>query len=318
MTLKVVFRKYASLDGKTKNLVERVSDGSIIKRFDRTPLPKSRNDVICPHFLELKWAYGCPFNCAWCYLKGTLRRCPEKTKPIVKDFNRIEKHLNSFFDIKTIPEILNSGEITDSLWYENNGNSFSKFIIPKFEESDKGHKILFLTKSTNIKNILSMKPNGYSIMSFSLNAEEVSKRWEKAPSIKNRIKAAAELFNIGCHVRARIDPMVPIQDWEKHYMNLVDLIFSNFEPERITIGSLRGLNSTIGQAKDKSWVKYLSESSNWGRKIEFNLRRKMYLTIINYLRESYKFKKVALCKETKEMWESLKLNYKDMKCNCTF
>jgi hypothetical protein len=25
------------------------------------------------NILELKWAYGCPFDCAWCYLKGTFR-----------------------------------------------------------------------------------------------------------------------------------------------------------------------------------------------------------------------------------------------------
>ncbi len=121
----VKYDYYPMLDGSTKQLVKQVHDGSIIKRFDKTPLPKTSNDVVCPHFLELKWAYGCPFNCAWCFLKGTLRFLPTKTCPIVKDYKKIESHLNTFFD-ETVnngypKEVLNSGEISDSLMYENNG-----------------------------------------------------------------------------------------------------------------------------------------------------------------------------------------------------
>jgi len=71
--LKVHFKEYKQLDGSSKMLVSRVGDGSIITRFDKTPLPGSRGDVVCPHFLELKWATGCPYSCAWCYLQGTFR-----------------------------------------------------------------------------------------------------------------------------------------------------------------------------------------------------------------------------------------------------
>jgi len=309
------------LDGSTKQLVKQVRDGSIIKRFDKTPLPKASNDVVCPHFLELKWAYGCPFNCAWCFLKGTLRFLPTKTCPIVKDYKKIESHLNMFFD-ETVGngypnEILNSGEISDSLMYENNGRSFSKFILNIFDTQDK-HKVLFLTKSIWIKNLLKLKVNGSPIISFSLNASRVSKRWEKrAPPIRKRIEAARQLWEVGYKVRIRIDPMVPIQNWNIHYRNLVDRVFSNFEPERITIGSLRGLQSTINNVIDKSWVKYLSENSNWGKRIDFNTRFSMYFDIINYLKENFDFKNIALCKETIRMWNKFRIDYKKMKCNCT-
>ena len=73
MNTKVATWEYPLLDGSRQNLVKRVGDGSIITRFERTPLPARPTDVVCPHFLELKWATGCPFDCAWCYLKGTLR-----------------------------------------------------------------------------------------------------------------------------------------------------------------------------------------------------------------------------------------------------
>ena len=110
--------------------------------------------------------------------------------------------------------------------------------------------------------------------------------------------------------------MVPVENWEKFYTDLIDRIFNSFIPERITLGSLRGLQSTINGTSDKSWVKYLSERSNWGRKIDINLRLAMYKTIISYLNEKYKYDKIALCKETLAIWDILKMDYKNIKCNC--
>ena len=83
--LKAHFKRYRILDGTTKECLQRISDGSIIKRFEHTPYPEKDDDVVCPHFMELKWGYGCPYNCAWCFLKGTLRMLPEKTSPKTKN-----------------------------------------------------------------------------------------------------------------------------------------------------------------------------------------------------------------------------------------
>jgi len=63
---KINYKEYKNLNGEKRKLVSHVNDGSIITRFDKTPLPQKATDVVCPHFLELKWAYGCPFDCSWC------------------------------------------------------------------------------------------------------------------------------------------------------------------------------------------------------------------------------------------------------------
>jgi len=88
--LRVHYKKYNELNRRKRTLVTKVNDGSIIARFDKTPLPEKPTDVVCPHFLELKWAYGCPFDCSWCYLKGTFRFRPDGLKPVVKDYEKIE------------------------------------------------------------------------------------------------------------------------------------------------------------------------------------------------------------------------------------
>lgn len=307
---------YQLINDEESLLVERVGDGSIINRFDKTPLPIRSTDVICPHFIELKWAYGCPFDCAWCYLKGTFRFHPTKTKPVFKDRQKIELHTRRFLEEVTTPEILNTGEIADSLMGESLGEPFSKFIIPMFEEQNR-HKVLFVTKSDNIKHLLEIKPHNQVIISFSLNSDEVAKRWEKgAPPVDRRIEAGRKLSQAGYEVRIRIDPMVPVQGWEKQYVDLVNQIFASFTPERITLGSLRGLQTTINGSKDTSWVEYLTEKSNWGKKIDFKTRYELYTTVINLLKDKHNYTSVALCKETLAMWGRLGMDYKKIRCNC--
>ncbi len=304
---------YGMLDGTRKSFVSQVGDGSIISRFDKTPIPSKTTDVVCPHFLELKWATGCQYNCAWCFLQGTLRFIGKN--PRIKNWNKIEEHVNTFLNNSSSPEILNSGELADSLLSEDDEKPFSKFIISLFENQTR-HKVLLLTKSNNIKNLLEIDKHNNVIISFSLNAKAVADKWERAPKIEYRLEAAKKLNEAGYKVRVRIDPMVPVFDWDKHYTELVDSLFENFIPERITLGSLRGLQSTINNSKDKSWVSFLSEKSNWGKKVDFNTRYEMYSSIIEYIREKYIYNRVALCKETIEMWNKLELDYKNIKCNC--
>jgi len=202
--------------------------------------------------------------------------------------------------------------------WESSRKPFSKFIIPIFEEQNR-HKVLFVTKSDNIKNLLEISPHNQVIMSFSPNADEVAKRWEKgAPSVDRRIEAGRRLSQAGYEVRIRIDPMVPVPDWKMHYTNLIDHIFRSFVPARITLGSLRGLQTTINGAADKSWQEYLKENSNWGKKVEFNTRYEIYATVINQLKEDYNYEEVALCKETLAMWAKLGMDYKKIKCNCVW
>jgi spore photoproduct lyase len=309
---------YQLINNKESRLVERVGDGSIITRFDKTPPPTRSTDVICPHFIELKWAYGCPFDCAWCYLKGTFRFHPTKTKPVFKDRQKVEMHTRRFLEEVTTPEILNTGEIADSLMGEGLSEPFSKFIIPIFEEQNK-HKVLFVTKSDNVKHLLEINPHNQAIISFSLNADEAAKRWEKgAPSVDRRIEAGRKLSQDGYELRIRIDPIVPIPNWKPQYTNLIDQIFASFTPERITLGSLRGLQTTINGSKDTSWVGYLTEKSNWGKKVDFRTRYEIYATIINLLKNKYNYSSVALCKETLAMWGRLGMDYKKIKCNCVW
>ena len=295
--------------------IDKVKDGSIIKLFNKTPKPQNITDVVCPHFYELKWANGCNFNCAWCYLNGTYRFLAQGKKPRLKNIDIILDHLDYFLKNVNGNYLLNSGELSDSLLFENDGAPLTKKIIPKFMNQDQ-HKLLILTKSIHVDNLLKIKATNHVIISFSLNSFKVAEQWEKAPKVIDRIKVAKKLYNAGYTIRIRIDPMVPIENWRKDYILLIDTIFKNFTPERITMGSLRGLQSTINNSKDKSWIKYLSETSNWGKKVDTGHRLAMYSKIINYLKTEYNYNEIALCKETMDVWNKLNLDFRKIKCNC--
>lgn len=315
--LKVTYRPIQSLTGQLNRRIERISDGSIITRFNKTPLPKKPNDVVCPHFLEFKWANGCNFDCSWCYLNGTFRFSGGK-RPKLKSLPKIWRHLYTFLNAESPPELLNAGELSDSLLFENNDVQWTIQLNKQIDRFNghSSHKILYVTKDTRISGLLKIDRPDRFIISFSLNALPVAKRWERAPRPTSRIRAAKKLAKKGYQIRIRIDPIVPIPNWQKAYENLLELIFSNLVPERVTLGSLRGLASTIANCPDRTWVKFLDESSNWGKKVEFETRKEIYKVILDSLESQYGYSSIALCKETISMWQALGLNYKNIRCNC--
>lgn len=335
MPLKIVFIKYRMLDGTEKKLLKKVGRGSIIRLFNKTAYPEKDTDVVCPHFHELVCVYGCPYNCAYCYLKGTFRFFQRDNGRIPVRFKKekdIIKSIRAFLQASAMgqipPTILNTGELADSLATESKvfyGRAFSEYIMPFFQGTS--HKVLFLSKGTNVKNFLENEWQKNAILSWSLNAYPVAERWEKlAPHPKERIEAARQVAEAGYAVRIRIDPMVAIEGFDQHYQNLVGDLLDGVTPSRITLGCLRGLTSTVSMAKDKSWVKYLTEKSSWGRKPPIDTRFRLYANIIDELEEwgygerplrNY----IGVCKDALAIWRMLNqeygLDYQKIKCNCT-
>lgn len=285
----------------------------ITRKFEKTP-----PSIVCPHFWELRWAYGCPYDCAYCYLRGTFMgnknpRYPHSIERILGALEMAFKGLNE-------PTIFNSGELSDSLM----NPILMEQIADKFEEQDK-HKLLLLTKSGNV-NFLIKKPRKQTIVSFSLNAIEPAKLWENfAPSPDKRINAAREVAEAGYETRVRIDPIFPIKNWQTQYGDLLHLIFSKLTPERITLGTPRGLRKTLRFSKDLSWTKYFGERSGWGKKIPTAVRKEIYLYFYEKLHDlGFDVSKVALCKESVEMHRELGRdvgtypNWENCRCNCVW
>jgi len=97
-----------------------------------------------------------------------------------------------------------------------------------------------------------------SILSWSLNSEEVSKEFEiGAPSFERRLQAARKVQEAGYRIRIRLDPIVPIPEWKTAYANTIHKIFENVNPESVTIGTsgLRKASTRWGirSSNPRSW-----------------------------------------------------------------
>jgi spore photoproduct lyase len=165
-----------------------------------------------------------------------------------------------------------------------------------------------------------------TVASFSLNATDVWKRWEnRTPSPQQRINAAKQLMSCGYEVRIRIDPIIPIQDWEASYEDLIYALFSELpsNPDRITLGTPRGLAKTLIFAKDRTWERIAftdnPDHSGWGKKAPFQVRKEIYLFFYQKLTTlGFDRTRIALCKETPMMWKELGASFQDCKCNCVW
>jgi spore photoproduct lyase len=308
MRTKVVVKSRVELVPEPLRKGARVYGDGVIRWFDKTP-----PGIVCPHFWELNWAYGCWFDCAYCYLQGTLRG---NKKPRHRPVGEVLAALDSFFREQDEPQILNSGELADSMVFPQ----VIKRISDKFEEQGK-HKLLVLTKSANI-GVLLDRPRRQTVFSFSLNAPEVWRLWEhRTPPPEARIRAAKAAYELGDEVRVRIDPIFPIEGWREAYENLVYELLSELTPERVTLGTPRGLAKTLMYARDRSWAAVFrgGEKTGWGWKVAPGVRAEVYGFLYDKLVELGVDKgKIALCKETEEMWRRLGLDPRSIRCNCVW
>lgn len=283
-------------------VTQRTRKSRFIRLFNRTP-----NGIVCPHFWLLAWADGCPYRCAYCYLLGTFRG---NVEPVVfSNLDDLDRELDQFFASKS-GRILNAGELNDSLAITD---SVPIRLIQHFACQDR-NKLLLLTKSANVRNLLDLDHNSQTIVSFSVNAVEVSKRFENgAPGLSERLKAAGMCKDAGYPIRIRLDPMIPVEDWQVMYEHVVDEI-NILKPERVTLGALRYFPVArifAGKlGRDISVFDYAVERSVDGRRrVPKLLRLEMYRTALKRLKMP-----AAVCKETRDVVELLRLN---QRCNCT-
>jgi len=289
----------------------KIGDGTVIAKFEQT-----KEGIVCPEFWECKPFNGCNYNCQWCYLNGTYRFKKDERgvkigkKATFKDKDKVQDHIQKAMDAITESTLFNCGEVSDALLYPW---MLEKHVLPVFKAAFKkhGHKVLLLTKDTNVGFLFNAKAQNCAIIAFSVNAAFVSSTWEvDAPHPWARLEAAKKVSEYGYPVRLRIDPMVPVEEWEKGYGELVDKIMEYVpKTEVITIGSLRMMTTNLRICKelgnDTTYTDYLGEKTSRDLRAPEAVRIEMYDFIIRDLRKKGYTGHIALCKETTEVWKNL-------------
>jgi spore photoproduct lyase len=266
--------------------------------------------IVCGPFHALSYYIGCPYKCTYCYLQGTFRG---RVDPVV--YTNREKLLAELDEWLAQPgELrLNAGELEDSLALDGQIPLVDD-LVPRFAAQNR-HKLLLVTKSTNVRNLLKWDPQGQVIVAFSVNAPSVWQRYELGtPHPLRRVEAAARVKDAGYYVTLRLDPMIPLDGWQEEYPSLIEAVHDIFRPDQWTLGSLRYYPGLPGWARrvgrDTSIYAFGAERSpEDGRKrIPLETRAAMYSAATEAIRRHDPDVLVHPCKETVELYRRLGLN----------
>jgi spore photoproduct lyase len=277
----------------------------------------------CSKFYKLTAYNNCNFWCEYCYLYLTFRTSPVSTHFVNYDrlFSEIEK-----FDQQRVPNalrVLNLGELGDPLAVDD-VTGLSEQLVPFMPSHARNTRLLFLTKSDCVRDLLQLEHGGQTIISFSVNTDKVWQYLEhRTPSPAERLKAGRAVQKAGYEVRLRIDPVIRYSTWEEDYKKLVDLIFDYVHPTRITIGEYRpaeGLSNHIrARFPESTLLKVNGSLIAEAGKLRYprNYRIEMFRTIVDSIRRHDNKVRIALCKETPQVWRAAGLKGAGLFCNCT-
>jgi spore photoproduct lyase len=289
--------------------------------------------MVCPHFERLKLASnGCFYQCDWCYLKLTYRAAfPFITVRV--QYDRIKEQIQKRLNQSREPVIFNSGELADSLSMEHLTRAGREFI-PWFGQTQNGY-LYMLTKSDNVNDILDLPHNGRTVIAWSMNNGEVSRKFEiGSPSFEQRLAAAKKIQEAGYRVRIRLDPIVPFEGWQSGYKDTIKRIFQTISPESVTIGTLRfeegfyKMRNTFFTNRELTkfvggMVPMFSPKLFPGTKrpksgkhsFPEEKRAKIFSFVIAEIRKNSDCP-IALCKESATVWEKVGLPLSQCSCAC--
>jgi spore photoproduct lyase len=261
---------------------------------------------ICCLYYNLDVAAGCDLGCSYCILQGYLNSPLLTIYCNLEDlFGELERKLDSpkFFRIGT-------GELTDSLTFDHITQQ-SPELVRYFAQ--KSNAIIELkSKNIHIENILGLDHNRRTVVSWSMNADEVVAREEQhAPSITARLKAAAAVQKAGYRLGFHFDPMIDHPGWQEHYRDIVHRIFSAIRPENIawiSLGALRyppGMDDLIRERHPESRIVLGELLQGKDKKMRYfkPVRVEMFSSMYEWIRHYSKEVFIYLCMESDDVWK---------------
>ena len=276
----------------------------------------------CPYYKLVPLSNGCPYYCTYCYLAFVYR----KYAPFIKiniNYNTMFKQIRKAVTGSGGKVSFNMGEMLDSLALDHITN-LTTMLIPFFSGFSHGF-LMLLTKSSNIENLLAVKPNGQTVVSWSLNSRQMIAEYELGTaSLAERIEAARRCQSHGYRIRIRIDPGILCPNWQAEYDDLIRRTLAIVRPENITLGMLRLLPGHFrlaaaaygDRARKLSNHNFVRGASDGKLRYPAKERVEFYTFLIDAIRSFDKEVSISLCRETPEIWSIFKDRCKPRKCNC--
>lgn len=278
----------------------------------------------CPNYWHFS-PYGfCPYGCHYCYLAGT----PGVWfSPTVKVFLNLDEILDEVGRAATRlarPTAFYLGKLQDGLALEPL-SGYARTMIPFFAQHPYARMVI-LTKSADAENLPDLEHAGRTILSWTVNAPEVTQLFEcSTPNIAARLDAMRRCAQAGYPVRAVVMPIIPLADWQETYGQLMATLLESVPLSRITLGSIcsypqaqRLMELKLGRQNAISTLLGRGPTKSDDGRLRFSrsTREEVYRYLIDCIRQHRPDLEIGLCLEDESMFAGLDLTESMGRCNC--
>ncbi|OQW53399.1 MAG: hypothetical protein A4S09_07305 [Proteobacteria bacterium SG_bin7] len=270
--------------------------------------PGFKPGLICCNYFVLNLGLQCNMNCSYCYLQSYIN------SPYMTIYSNIDAAISQMRELaEKYPDKafrVGTGETIDSLSLDPL-TLYSRHLISFFNEFPKW-TLELKTKSDHVDQFLDVNPAGNTVVSWSINPQNIITHEEHGTaSLEERLSAARKCRDKGYQVGFHIDPMIWHPGWKKNYSDLVNEVAKRFRPNEVAHISLGALRF-VAEQKDimrerfgmKSFVTNAEMFPSKDGKLRYDgkLRADMFDTLLTLFREDSPEWKVLLCMETPETW----------------
>jgi spore photoproduct lyase len=182
---------------------------------------------------------NCIYDCRYCFLQGMYRSAHYVLFVNYEDFEQAIMEKVAAFPNKEL--YFFSGYDCDSLALEP-VTRFSEHFLPLFARLPNAWLEL-RTKSTQIRSLLDHDPIENCVVAYSFSPSDIAASLEhKAPPVNRRLQAMQRLQGRGWKLGLRFDPLIYVEDYQRHYAELFAQVFARIELEMlhsVSLGTFR-------------------------------------------------------------------------------
>lgn len=181
----------------------------------------------------------CSLECTYCILQAYFE------SPNLRIFGNLDDLLAEVQSVPvSAPHRLfraGTGEFTDSLLLDP-WTGLSRHLVPLFGRIP--NAVLELkTKTDHVAQLKDLDHQGHTLVSWSLNAEEIIRTQEsRSASLKARLRAAQQCAQWGYFLGFHFDPMIDYPGWREGYQRTLQALFEAVDPAKvvwISLGAFR-------------------------------------------------------------------------------
>lgn len=291
--------------------------GTLLRQNDD---PELGRGIKCARYWHFNTSWYCFYDCAWCYLNSNNGAFFSPAVRLFVNVDELVEQMSRRLAVANSPLLFYSGKLQDALQLDPISHH-TRELIPFIGQQPNG-RLLYLTKSTAVDNLLDLDHRGHTVLSWSLNPAEVARRVEHgAPPPSDRLGAARRCQDAGYEIRLVLMPVVPVEDWRTHYVALVEEALESVTPSRITLGGLcsypRALHTMREVLGERDFVSpHLEPASRCRTRLRPEVRAEMYRFLLDRIHRQCPGLPVGLCLESAEVWKACRLDLGEARCNC--